>query len=57
MNNRLNIFSFPQFDSNSNKIIDLNELKNIAALQIEFELQSKRFTRKSQLLITLIKLI
>jgi hypothetical protein len=54
-NNKLEIIPFSRLDINHDKILNKDEFSNIEALQIEFELKSKRFTRKNQLLIALTK--
>ena len=57
INNKLEIIPLSQLDINNDKILDINEFTHIEALQMEFELRSKKFTRKSVLLISLIKAI
>jgi hypothetical protein len=55
MNDKLDLILLSQLDMNHDNHLQVAEFNQADALQIEFELRSKRFSRKNRLLISLIK--
>ena len=55
INDKLDLIPLSQLDMNHDNHLQPDEFNQVDALQIEFELRSKRFSRKNRLLISLIK--